>query len=335
MLWAARFRRASVIRFGLLGFALSLALSALTQAAWVFAIAWAAIYLMSGFACSTAEAALMDADPAQRERRMTEWTLAASLGDLATPLALAAVAALGFGYQSAWLAVAGCMALFGWFAGLRELPRARDRDHDAGDAEASTVRELLREAGKHPRLVAWLLGATLCSLMDETLVAFAALWIRQRFVAPSATTLALTSLALGAFAGLVLLRRLLMSWPRRPFLIGACAGAIASVALVLAASTLSGACAGLFLLGAFAATHYPLAQAAAYGALPGRSNSVAALTQLFAPVDLLLPLALGMVADRFGVASAIAALTLQPLALLVIANVRSRSPKPPGDALDP
>ena len=45
---------------------------------------------------------------------------------------------------------------------------------------------LWRRARQTPGLLAWLLAATLCSLMDETLVALCALWVKHRFASDGA-----------------------------------------------------------------------------------------------------------------------------------------------------
>ncbi len=52
----------------------------------------------------------------------------------------------------------------------------------------------------------------------------------------------------------------------------------------------------LFATGAFAATHYPLVKAQAYRALPGRSGTVNAVLTLFGVTELVVPVALGLVA---------------------------------------
>jgi hypothetical protein len=82
----------------------------------------------------------------------------------------------------------------------------------------------------------------------------------------------------------------------------------------------------LAVLGACAAAHYPLAQAAAYRVLPSSSGTVAALSQLFGPVDLLIPVALGLLADQFGLIFALLGLLVQPLGLIGAACWRSQKP---------
>ena len=81
----------------------------------------------------------------------------------------------------------------------------------------------------------------------------------------------------------------------------------------------------LFLLGALAAPHYPLLKAAAYELAPRRAGAVNALTQAFVGIEILAPLALGALAQSHGLAAALAALALQPLAVLLAALAYQRA----------
>lgn len=49
-----------------------------------------------------------------------------------------------------------------------------------------------------------------------------------------------------------------------------------------------------------------------------------AVAQLFTPLELALPLAIGVCADRFGLTVAVALLAAQPLVLLALATCRTR-----------
>jgi FSR family fosmidomycin resistance protein-like MFS transporter len=75
----------------------------------------------------------------------------------------------------------------------------------------------------------------------------------------------------------------------------------------------------LFVLGVGVAGWYPLAQAGAYAALPGRSGTVLAVTQVLgAPVSIGLPVVTGMVAETAGLPACLALLGLAPLVALLI-----------------
>ena len=75
----------------------------------------------------------------------------------------------------------------------------------------------------------------------------------------------------------------------------------------------------LALLGASAAPHFALIQAAAYEAVPGRPGLVNAAAQVFFAVEIALPLLAGLVAARYGLDVALACLALQPASVLVAA----------------
>jgi fucose permease len=157
--------------------------------------------------------------------------------------------------------------------------------------------------------------------MDETLVAFATLFCQKRFPNSFAVTGSALALTLGGIVGLVLLHRALARVPARRLLIGACAGAIAAAAAAVTATSALSAVIAFACLGACASTHYPLAQSAAYRAVPASADRVAALSQLFGPIDLAIPLVLGFLADRYGVGAALVGLLVQPLWLIGAATL--------------
>jgi fucose permease len=75
----------------------------------------------------------------------------------------------------------------------------------------------------------------------------------------------------------------------------------------------------MFGVGVFTAPLYPIAKAQVYRELPERSGMVNALTTVFTSVELAVPLLLGLIADRLGLAVAMCLLLLQPLGLLLLA----------------
>lgn len=331
LVFLSRFSRTHCLRIGLVGYGVSLLLAAATHSALLFGISWTLAFMLSGISCSNAQAELVERDPAQSERVLAEWTLAGALGDLAAPLLLAATLALGWGFRAAWVIAALAFIACGFYAG-RAAARADSSESTAGSVASSqeesddplSFLELWRKARDTPGLLAWLTGATLCSLMDETLVAFCALWMRQRFAADSAATVGVFALMLGGFLGLIALHRLLLRFRPGTLLLAACCGSVLALGLWLAAGSPWLAALALGGLGACAATHYPLAQAAAYRALPNGASSVAALSQLFGPLDLAIPVLLGLLADRYGLAVALLGLLLQPFGLLVALFWRRR-----------
>lgn len=329
---ASRFPRRRAMAAALCIYALSLAFAASTRSPWVFALAWTATSLATGVFCGFAQSELIQRSPGREERTMAEWTLGSAIGDLAGPLLLAGAASVHVGFRDAWWLVALLFVAWAYLIGRARPASARDASAESEDELNDEPTKLrLRELGGHlratPGLLAWLLATTLCSLMDETLVALCALWMQQRFGTASTVTLGVLSLMLGGLLGLVVLHRLSTRVAPARLLLVAAVGAGLTLSLWLAASSLAMALVALFGLGFFSAMHYPLAQAAAYRCLPSHSTAVAALSQFFGPIDLLIPLVLGLLADRYGLGVAIAGLAIQPLAL-VLATLRRRARAP-------
>jgi MFS family permease len=98
----------------------------------------------------------------------------------------------------------------------------------------------------------------------------------------------------------------------------ACAGVFGACLL---ASSLPLGAALLALTFAFAAPLHPVVSAQAFAALPGRSTLVNVINSSMATVELLIPLLLGAIADRYGVRAALSMMILEPVALFTVAAV--------------
>jgi fucose permease len=255
----------------------------------------------------------MDHDPERREHGMTSWVLAGTLGDLVAPLAIGAAVTLAGTFRGAWLAVGAALVLLSPLIARRTLPHARpETEHDEAQG---TLRSALRNAP----LLAWLAGVSLSNLLDETLTAFGALWLAERFRGSTlAVTAGLTACTAGGVLGLVLLQRLLRRFSPRRLLALACVGSIAVLVVWLRSASVLESTLWLFLLGVVIAWHYPLAQAQAYRVAGERSGQVIVLAPLFSVLDLASPIALGLLADHGGLTLALVALLAQPAGLLLV-----------------
>jgi MFS family permease len=181
------------------------------------------------------------------------------------------------------------------------------------------------------RLLVWIAGALLCSLLDEIFVAFAALHIAERFGAdPTARPLVLGAFLAGGAAGLVAQERLLARMaPRR--LLAAIAAVCASAYLAwIAAPSLAVSAALAAVVGLTCAGQHPLAMAQAYRAAPGRAGAIKALQSLLTPLEVVLPLALAALAQSVGVTAVLLTLAAQPLGLLAIAVLAPADRAPDG-----
>lgn len=322
LLWAAQTRRrprAIALALAGVGVASGLAIGARSFAA--LAAALSVWYVAIGVASGLAQAELMDAAPEARAESLARWSAAGALGDLLAPALVSGSLALGASYRGALAAVA-LASLLGalWLASLSPpAPSAdvegRERDEDPAPLTASRLRAALADRA----LLAWVLGAALCDLLDEAFVALAALRVHARFGARAeALAAVLGAYTFASCAALVLVAPLLARVAPMGLLRVVCLGSIGALAGFALADSLLWLTLFAALAGALEALQYPLAQARAYEAAPLDSGLVAALGSAAAVVPLGWPLLLGLLADRFGLTLALWALLAQPLGLLLV-----------------
>ena len=299
--------------------------AALAPTAAVLAVAIALAYLGSGSGVALSQATLVDARPHERERVLARWALLGEVGDLLAPALLAALATVGLGWRAGFVAVG--VAMLAWTALVAHQPFPAPAPDDA--AEPSTLRDNLRAALRSRRLLAWLAAAALCDLLDEILVVFASLYLRDVLgVDPVLRSLVLGAGVAGAIAGALVTDRLLARVRPMRLLLVASLACIAAYAAWLSVTEIWLSALLFALVGATAAPMYPIVSARAYAALPGRSGTVHATAHLFTPLQLALPWLLGAVADAAGLELALALLVAQPLTLAVIALRARRSHRP-------
>jgi MFS family permease len=324
---ADRWPRKRAIAAGLAGMAASLLGCAWAKDAIVFGAAFALYGPAAGVADGFAQASLMDAEPDHRERRMTEWALAGYLGDLAAPLSIGAVRLLGASWRMAF--VLGAMVLLVAALGTLAAGRAREgrsglaveRSESGDESEpAFSTTAAIRVALRDRVLLAWLAGAVLTSLLDETLATFAVVLVRERFGAGAlAETTLLSGFTVAGALSLAFTDRLLRTRSPMPILAWSSIACALCLVAWLTAGSLPAAVLAFAAVGAFAAPLYPIAKAQAFRALPERAGLVNAIGALFLPFDLAAPLVIGAIADRAGLQFALLLLLLQPVALAILA----------------
>ncbi len=301
--------------------------SGLAPSYWALLIGLALFGPASGAGVSLSQASLMEANPDARERWMLRWTLSGVAGDLATPALFAGLAFLTLGWRTAFVASGALLLAYAALLWTREFPTSPSERTE----EPVSIRTAVVAALRNRRLLVWLLGVWLCGLLDETLVAFSTLHMRDGLGATTHERSALLVLwTLGGGVGLVLAQVLLRRVSPLP-LLASCAGAgvVTYVGWVLAPSiTVSGVL--FFGVGLTTAPLYPLAKAQAYRSLPDQAGMVNAVGHVFQPLDIVVPLILGVIADRFGLVPALLLLAAQPAGLLWIAL---RTAKQPGTLL--
>jgi hypothetical protein len=313
-----------VLAGGLGALSASLALCALSQHGWSLSLGLALAGAASGVACGAAQAELVEARPEDLERALNRWTAFAAAGDVLAPLLMAAVAYRGGSHRVALALIAAVTGLHAWRAHRAPVAPAEGARAGERDAAAGFRRREFGLGG--PRLWLMLFAAACCALLDEIVVALAALRLHEARCTPALAAATLAAYSGGGFAGaLVAERALLAAGAQRVLLVSALLS-LGALALFIAAPSQPVAVIALLLLGAAAAPHHPLAQAAAYQLAPGQPGLVQALGQAFVVLDALLPLAIGALASAYGVNAALAALALQPLMMLLVARAPRSTP---------
>jgi hypothetical protein len=318
---------ARLVLFGQAALAAALAFAAWTPRAWGLTLALAVAGASSGVACSASQALLVLGDRGGAERALVRWSLFAASGDVLAPLVTAAAIALGLSYRGAMAAIALAVAAQCCAAAWQRVAaRAAPTGSGEPDPPAETLRGALARAIRLPRLWAWLLAAASCTLLDETVVALAALRMQHDGRASSAlATAAAVAFSAGSVAGAWLTDGAVARWGGRRVLVTSAILCGVSLVTLIEASGVLASSAALLVVGVTCAPHHALAMARAHGELEGRPGVVQAVAQTSVVVDVGAAIAIGAVADRFGLGAAVACLIIQPAVILACAlAIRSR-----------
>jgi MFS transporter, FSR family, fosmidomycin resistance protein len=312
-------RRRVLVLGGGVVFSLALALTAAGGSFWPLLAAFVLFYPASGAFVSLSQATLMDVAPSRHEQSMARWTLAGSIGVVAGPLVLGAASALGLGWRGLFFGFAGLAVVI--LAVAWHMPYPDGVGAAGEEATASGLWAGLKGAlGALRRgdVLRWLVLLEFSDLMLDVLLGYLALYfVDVAGASPSEAGLAvavwtgvgllgdlalipllervrgLSYLRVSVVAELVLFPSFLLApwWPARIVLVG--------------------------LLGFFNSGWYSVLQAGLYSALPGRSGTAMAVKNVSGLVGGLIPLGLGLVAQRYGLSTAMWLLLAGPLVLLV------------------
>ena len=338
-----RRRRLAILGGGVL-FVLALLAVASAHSFAVLLCASVAFYPASGAFVSLTQAEIMDAWPERQAQVMARWDLAGSTGAVAGPLLLAAVLASGGGWRVGYLVLAGLAALTWLGAYLRRAdvpvasPPSGDADSgdgDSGDADSGdgeeeprSWRARAREIGAALRdwgTLRWLVLIEVADLLVDVFTGFLALYLVDvAHMTPAVAALAIAVRLGAALAGDAALVVLL---ERAGDLTVLRVSAVAAAVLYPGFLLVPGIAPKLVVLAALSAATapwYPVLQARLYGSLPGRSSVAVTLSSAAGLAGGLGPLAVGLVAQGFGLSWALAGLVVVPVAVLLVpAGVRS------------
>jgi MFS family permease len=289
---------------------------------WVLSLALAFWGVATGLAGTLGQNALVARFPEQLDRQLGRWTMFSAAGDLAAPLLVAAVVGAGGGWRTACLLTAG-LAFLNAFLLIGGSLAFQEEEEE----EKEPLKIAMPKALKNKYLLLWLLAATGCTLLDEIFVVFGSLKLAESGTGSVEAALQFAACSLGSILGLGLLDRAGLSTGK---VLGG-ASILTALLLIFWLFDPGGwlALPVILLLGAGIAPLYPLCMAQAYKTFPGRPGIVAAIGQLYTGLDLLAPLLIGFMADRYGLTVAIGLLLLQPLlvvGVLVTDSVRNNKP---------
>ena len=304
---------------GSLILAFSYALAANTHNFVVLLIVFALTYPAIGVAVGLSEATLIDDAPNAATRTMTLWTLMSSVGDLLSPLVVAAFVVLGLGWSAlCWLAVIiwGVAGLIVWPQRFPRLVSLAD-----GDDASSHVSILagLRNALQDPLLLRWAALSILPTMLDEVFLGFSVLYLHDVLHASQELiSICVVAQMIGSLLGILIVNRLLdriapqrlLKWLVLLSLIGV-VGLLTLHSILLASLA-------LFVISLGAAGLYPIAQAEAYARQPGHSGTVRTVIGLGMPFEIVLPGIVGLVASHFGILAGVGLLGTAPLLILLL-----------------
>jgi FSR family fosmidomycin resistance protein-like MFS transporter len=313
-------QRRTLVLGGGVAFALALLLIALSHNFSLLLFAFILFYPASGAFVSLSQAALMDADSTRHEQNMARWAFSGSVGVVVGQLALSASVALGWGWRGLFLAsVALALLLLGvaWrypfatsasAAGSEDTQQVEFKQGVSNALQALRRREVLR----------WLTLLEFSDLMLDILGGFLALY----FVYVVGVTKAQAALAVTVWAGVGLLGDLLLI-PLLERVRGLdylrCSALLVLFLFpaFLLVPSVTAKLVILGLLGFFNAGWYSILQGRLYSAMPGQSSSVMTVGNVFGLIGGLIPLGLGLVADRYGLETTMWLLILGPVTLLI------------------
>ncbi len=322
----------------------SLAAVAVSRSLGALVAAFAAFFPAAGAFVSLTQAALMDAAPGRRQRRMAAWNLAGSAGAVGGPVLLAIVLTLGGSWRSAYLllaAAAAAVLLAAAFAGPARRasslpehaanppeptesaggPHPSDSVGSGGEREDGrrrTVRQALAALGEG-ETARWLALLQIGDLLLDVLTGYVGIYLVD--VAHASPALAAVGVAIrlgGCLAGdaaFVVIARVVSG---RTAVAASAVAALALYPAFLLVGPLAAKLAVLAVLSALTACWYPAMQAGLYDSLPGRSDIAVFLSSVAALAGAIGPLAVGFLAQRAGLGWALAATAPAPAGVLVL-----------------
>jgi MFS transporter, FSR family, fosmidomycin resistance protein len=310
-------RRRVIVLGGGLFFTLALALTAASQTPAVLLLSFILLYPASGAFVSLSQATLMDLDEPRREHNMARWTLAGSAGVVLGPLALGLGLTLSFGWRGVMAALAGLSFALLLLSLPMPFPDGRSGARLSLSVVGLGLLDALR-ALKQRAVLRWLVLLEFSDLMLDVLLGLLALYLVD--IGGATPQQASLGVAVWVGVGLVGDLALIPLLERVRGLRYLRISALLELALfpaMLLAPEFWQKLVLLGLIGFFNAGWYAILQAQLYAALPGQSGRALAVKNVSGLAGSLVPLAVGLVAQRWGLDVAMWLLLAGPIALVV------------------
>ena len=272
----------------------------------------------SGAYVSLSQANLMDSDESRHEQNMARWAFAGSLGVVAGPFLLGLFVYLGLGWRGTYALLASLSAL-SLIVAFRYLPADKKNTSFPSFNEVFDGFKAAFQALKRKEIWRWLLLLEFADLMLDVLFSFLALYfVDVAQVNESQAGIAVTVwLVMGLITDFLFIpyvdkQKDTVQFLRRTAFLNAVAfigfmlvpGFITKIVLVI-------------LVNLFNTGWYPILQGRLYSSLPGQSASLMAIGAVTTPLAKALPLLIGILADQFGLQTAMWILLLGPIALMI------------------
>ncbi len=308
-------RRRVLVLGGGIVFGLSLLLTAAAQGFALLLLAFILLAPASGAFVSLSQAALMDHAPTRREQNMARWTFAGSVGVLAGPLALGAFVLTGAGWRGFFMLFAALTGLLLALAWRFAFPRPAD---GPAPTELRNGLRCAMQALRRPSVVRWLVLLEFSDLMLDVLLGYLALyWVDVIEATPAAAGAAVALWSGVGLLGDLLLIPLLEEVRGLTYLRWSVWAELLLYPLFLLAPASWPKLALLALVGLGNAGWYSILKAQLYSAMPGQSGTALAVNNVSGIVGSLIPIALGAVAQRYGLGITMWLLWLGPIVLLL------------------
>jgi MFS transporter, FSR family, fosmidomycin resistance protein len=285
--------------------------------AWLL-LGFIVLYPASGAFVSLSQAALMDVQPGRHEVNMARWTLAGSVGAVLGPLVLTAALALGSGWRGVFVGLA--LLTLPLVAGARSVPPT-PAAHESFRAALRGALDALRRWS----VVRWLVVLEATDLMGDVLLGYLALYFVD--VVGLSPIAAAAVIVVWTVAGLIGDALLLLVLARASGLSYLRVSAVVALFIFPAFLLAPAAAVKVVLLAVLAILHagwYAIPQGRLFTELGDKTGTAVAISSLGTAAGSLLPLAIGMVAERAGLQGALWISMLAPLAILLLAKPEKR-----------